>query len=219
LLVVPMYPQYASATTASTMEKVWEELSKWQIIPTIEIVANFFDDPKFIDVYAALGKRYMKEKEYDHIVFTYHGLPERQILKGSFDNYCKLGECCSSYNSKNKYCYRGQCFENSRLIAKAIGITEDQMTICFQSRLGKTPWIKPYTDHEIERLAKEGKKNILVFSPAFVADCLETTIEVAETYKEQFIEAGGESWQLVEGLNVAPEWVEYLAGMAKKRLD
>ncbi len=112
LIVLPLYPQYDSATTGSTMEAVWKELSKWEIIPTVEVIANFFEHPAFIKAYTALGEKCIKDKAYDHYVFSYHGLPERQIKKGSFDNYCKLGTCCNSYHSKNKYCFwitSGQC--------------------------------------------------------------------------------------------------------------
>ncbi len=216
LIVLPLYPQYASATTGSTMEKVWEELSKWEIIPTVETVANFLEHPKLAKAHASLGKKYMEKKKYDHYVFTYHGLPERQILKGSFDNYCKLGECCNSYHSKNKYCYRAQCFETTRKIASELKITEDQYTVCFQSRLGKTPWIQPYTEDLVKELAKK-HKNVLVFSPAFVSDCLETTIEVGETYKEDFEHAGGEEWQLVESLNSSDQWVDCIKDLVTER--
>lgn len=217
LIVLPLYPQYASATTGSTMEKVWEELSKWEIIPTVEVVANFFDHPLFVKAFADLGKKYIQEKKYDHFVFSYHGLPERQIMKGSFDNYCRLGECCNTYHAKNKYCYRAQCFETTRLIAKELNIAEEDYTVCFQSRLGKTPWIQPYTEDVIHQLAEKGKKNVLAFSPAFVSDCLETTIEVGETYKEDFEHAGGDSWDLVESLNSSDAWVDCVKEIIKER--
>jgi len=216
LIVLPMYPQYASATTGSTMEKVWEELSKWEILPTVEVVANFLEHPTFAKAHATLGKQYMEKKKYDHFIFTYHGLPERQILKGSFENYCKLGDCCASYHSKNKYCYRAQCFETTRRIAKQLDIEEKDYTVCFQSRLGKTPWIQPYTEDLVEEVAKE-HKNVLVFSPAFVSDCLETTIEVGETYKEDFENAGGKEWQLVESLNSSKTWVQCIKEMVEER--
>ena len=131
----------------------------------------------------------MAQERYDHYLFSYHGLPEHQN------------------------CYRAQCFETTRLLAQALGIKKENYTICFQSRLGKAPWIKPYTDEVIKQLPGRGVKKVLVFSPAFVADCLETTIEIGVEYKKLFLEHGGERLQLVESLNVHPTWVECLKQM------
>lgn len=114
------------------------------------------------------------------------------------------------FTAKNQYCYRAQCFETTRLLAKELGIRKENYTVCFQSRLGKTPWIKPYTDEVIKQLPGQGKKRVLIFSPSFIADCLETTIEIGVEYKKLFLEHGGEVWQLVESLNVHPTWVECL---------
>ena len=118
-----------------------------------------------------------------------------------------------SYHARNKYCYRAQCFETTRLLVKEMGLAEGSYSVSFQSRLGKTPWIKPYTDHVIADLAKAGKKRILFFSPSFVADCLETTIEGGEEYKILFEENGGQEWQLIESLNTSPLWVECVKEM------
>ena len=160
----------------------------------------------------------MEEENWDHFLFSYHGIPERQILKGSCGDYCQLDEkCCGTYNSANQLCYRAQCFYNSRLLAERLGIREGQYTTSFQSRLGKDPWIKPYTDFVIPELAKEDKKKVLAFSPSFVADCLETTVEVGGEYKEMFLEAGGEKWVLVESLNDHPLWIQSLKEMVLKR--
>ena len=135
------------------------------------------------------------------------------------DNYCKLSEkCCSVYHKKNQFCYRAQCFETSRQLAKALDIPEDKYVVSFQSRLGKTPWIRPYTDDIVRELPGQGKKKVLAFSPAFIADCLETTIEVGEEFKEIFITSGGEEWQLVESLNDSPTWVECLHQMVLKHM-
>ena len=161
----------------------------------------------------------MKEITYDHFLFSYHGLPERQILKGSCNQYCKLGTCCGTFHQYNRHCYRAQCFNTSRLLAKELGLSEDDYTVSFQSRLGKTPWIKPYTDDKIKELCAKGKKKVLCFSPSFVADCLETTIEIGEEYKELFEENGGEHWQLVESLNKHPQWIECLKQMVLLRVS
>ncbi len=213
ITVLPLFPQYASASTGSTHEKLMDEIKNWEVIPTIKMVSQFFEHPLFIKAFATLGKKYMSQAKYDHILFSYHGLPERQILKASCDGYCRLGDCCNTYHSKNQYCYRAQCFATTRLLAKELNLKEDQYTICFQSRLGKDPWVKPYTDEVINNLVNRKIKNVLVFSPAFVADCLETTVEIGIEYSHQFKNLGGERWQLVESLNSSPEWIECLKQM------
>ncbi|WP_128544833.1 ferrochelatase [Larkinella soli] len=216
IVVVPFFPQYASATTGSVYEKVMEVVSGWQIIPRIEFINSFLDHPKFIEGFRQLGRKYMSEQTYDHYVFSYHGLPERQIYKGDVTKQvCKLGSCCDSLHAMNQYCYRAQCFETTRRLVRALGIPEGKYTTCFQSRLGKDPWIQPYTEEVVKELPKKGIKSVLAFSPAFVADCLETTIEVGEEYKELFEKHGGERWQLVESLNDSPLWIETLADLVK----
>ncbi|WOK06059.1 ferrochelatase [Imperialibacter roseus] len=217
IIVVPLFPQYASASTGSVADKVMELVRKWQIIPNIRFINQFADDPMFIEVIAQRAKKWMEQHDYDHYLFSYHGLPERQILKGSVGSQCQLGKCCNNYHDKNRYCYRAQCFLTSRLIAESLGIPEDKYTVAFQSRLGKTPWIQPYTDEKLVEFAEKGYKKVLAFSPAFVSDCLETTVEVGETYQEQFLEAGGERWDLVESLNDHPLWIECLKNLVLEK--
>lgn len=216
IIVIPLFPQYASASTGSVQDKVMEIVKDWEIIPNISFVSNFVEEPGFYKTFAALGRKYLEKQSYDHVIFSFHGLPERQIKKGSVDNYCQLGKCCNTYHSKNRYCYRAQCFLTARLIAKELNLSENDYTVTFQSRLGNDPWIKPYTDIVLKDLAKEGKHSVLAFSPAFVADCLETTVEVGETFKEDFIEAGGKQWDLVESLNDEEAWVETLKTIVLK---
>lgn len=210
IVCIPLFPQYASATTGSIIDKVMEITRKWQVIPAIRFVSNFPDHPLFIQAHAERAKKYLESHEYDHFIFSYHGVPVSQIEKASSGNYCQLGTCCNSYHRKNQYCYRAQCFHTTRMIAEKLNIPKDKYTVAFQSRLGPVPWIRPYTDEVLEELAAKGVKKVLAFSPAFVADCLETTLEVGETYQEQFKEAGGEVWQLVDSLNDHPMWVECL---------
>ena len=211
LIVIPFFPQYASASTGSVYEKVMDILKGWQVMPQLRFVNSFHDHPKFIEGFVNLGKKYLSERDYDHVLFSYHGLPERQIRKGDVTKQvCKLGACCESLTAMNQHCYRAQCFETSRQLVARLGIAEGNYTTSFQSRLGNDPWIKPYTDDVIPELAKKGVKSVLAFSPAFVADCLETTIEVGEEYKELFEKAGGEHWQLVESLNDSPIWIDLL---------
>jgi ferrochelatase len=213
IIVLPLYPQYASASTGTSQDKVMEIVKDWWIIPNITFISNFCDDPLFIKAFAAIGRQHLEARKYDHVLFSYHGIPERHILKGSTKNYCKLGSCCNTYHKLNRYCYRAQCFETSRLLAKELNLSEDQYTVAFQSRLGKDPWLKPYSDEVLKDFPAKGYKNVLAFSPAFVADCLETTVEVGREFKEMFEDAGGEHWQLVESLNTHPLWVEAVKQM------
>ncbi len=210
LIIIPLYPQYASSSSGSTMEEVMKVIKPWEVVPEIKLISQFFDHPLFIKAFAQIGQKYMAQEKFDHFLFSYHGLPEHQILKSSCDNYCRLGECCSVFSSKNQYCYRAQCFETTRLLVKELGIKREDYTISFQSRLGKRPWIKPYTDEVIKELAGRDIKKVLTFSPAFVADCLETTVEIGQEYQHLFKKHGGERWQLVESLNIHPTWVECL---------
>lgn len=215
LHVIPLFPQYASATSGSVIDKVMEITKQWQIIPEIKFTSQFLEEELFIETICDQGKKWIEKENYDHFVFSYHGLPERQIRKGSYGDYCKLGTCCSTLNEHNRYCYRAQCFETTRLVTANLGISEEDYTVCFQSRLGKDPWVKPYTEEVLKELAKNGKKKVLAFSPAFVSDCLETTIEVGQEYHEAFIEAGGERWDLVPSLNKEDKWVECLRGIVE----
>lgn len=216
IIVIPLFPQYASATTGSVSQKVNEIVNQWQVIPSITHINQFMDHPRFVEAFTARGKTRMEQQTYDHVVFSYHGLPERQIHKASVGNHCQLGSCCDSFNEKNRYCYRAQCFYTSRLLAEALGLKEEEYTTTFQSRLGKDPWIQPYTDDVLQQLPGEGKKKVLAYSPAFVADCLETTLEVGEQFKEEFVEAGGEVWDLVPSLNDSEIWIDCLKDLVEK---
>jgi len=212
LIVIPLYPQYASASTGSTIEKLMNIINRWDVIPNIRIVSQFCSEDGFISTFAKIGQEYLSQKKYDHVLFSYHGLPERQILKASHSNYCQLSDkCCQSYNTHNQYCYRAQCYQTTRLLAAKCNLNDHEFTTCFQSRLGKSPWIKPYSDQVIVELARQKFKHVLVFSPSFVADCLETRIEIAVEYKELFVQNGGHSLDLVESLNCHPHWIKFLS--------
>lgn len=216
IIILPLFPQYASASTGSVQDKVMEIAKTWQVVPTMHFISNFVEEPLFIEAWKAVTEKYIKDKEYDHYVFSYHGIPERHIKKSSVDGYCQLnGKCCSNYNKKNQYCYRAQCYLTTRKLVEALNIPEEKHTVSFQSRLGKDPWVKPYTDVVLQELAEEGVKRVLAFSPAFVADCLETTIEVGEEFREAFIHAGGEEWTLVESLNAHPAWINCLEKLVR----
>ncbi|MCY7353052.1 MAG: ferrochelatase [Cytophagaceae bacterium] len=218
IVVIPAFPQYASASTGSVYEKVMDIVGHWQTIPEISFTNTFFDRPQFIQAITEAARRYMAQTDFDYFLFSYHGIPERQITKGDVTGQtCRFGTCCDTLSNDNQLCYRAQCFATTRLLVKELGLKEGTYITSFQSRLGSTPWIKPYTDEVIKDLAKQGKKKVLAFSPAFVADCLETTVEVGDEYKELFEENGGEHWQLVESLNDSPLFVELLAEMVGEK--
>ena len=219
IIVIPLFPHYASATTGSVIDKVMEIVRSWQTIPSIQFVSQFVEDELYLKTIEERARKWMKKEDWDHFLFSYHGVPERQIYKGSCGDYCQINEqCCGTYTPQNQLCYRAQCFYNTRLMAERLGLKENQYSTCFQSRLGKDPWIQPYADDVIPALAKKGIKKVLAFSPAFVADCLETTVEVGHQFKENFMEAGGEKWQLVESLNDHPTWIQCLKEMVLKRV-
>ncbi len=212
IIIIPLFPQYASASTGSAHEEVLRIVSKWQLIPKIDLIDSYPENEKMIQTFVEQANIHREKEEYDHYLFSYHGLPERQLKKA--DPGCQCNDkCCANFNARNHLCYRAQCYQTSRALAKALGITEDDYTVSFQSRLGKTPWIKPYTEDKVKELAEQGYKKLLTFSPSFVADCLETTVEINEEYGEAFMEEGGEKLQLVDSLNSHPLWVEALKDM------
>jgi len=216
IIIVPLYPQYASASTGSTLEKSMKIISKWHVIPEIKMVSQFWDHPGYIDTMVDLAKDYDWRK-YDHVVFSYHGLPERQVDKVYEDRQCSNHSCEHEINEENKFCYKATCYGTTRLLVEKLGIPEDKYTVAFQSRLDDK-WIKPYSDRIIEDRAEKGNKKLLFFSPAFVADCLETTVEIGEAYKEDFLKIGGEDLDLVPSLNTHPKWVNALEDIIRTRL-
>ena len=218
--VIPMFPHYASASTGSVLEKVMELVRKWQTIPNISFINSFHDNELMIEAFAENGRKH-KPETYDHVLFSFHGLPQRQLVKSDHSQkHClKVENCCSTLTENNKFCYSAQCHDTARLIAKKLGLTEDKYSVCFQSRLGKDPWVQPYTSVVIEQLAEKGVKRLLVFCPAFVADCLETVYEVTVEYGDEFKKLGGEHVQLVESLNDHPLWIDALAELSKGEVN
>lgn len=214
--VIALFPQYASASTGSVYDKVMELIRPWPTIPSVSFVNSFHDNELMIETFANNGKKY-KPETYDHILFSFHGLPQRQLIKCDHTgNYClKVEGCCNTLNDTNKFCYSAQSYHTAQLIAKKLNIPKEKYTICFQSRLGSDPWVQPYTSEVVAKLAKEGKKRLLVFCPAFVADCLETVYEVTEEYGAEFKALGGEHVQLVESLNDSPTWIDALEEMVR----
>lgn len=216
LIVLPLFPQYASASTGSALERVLKELSKWNVIPETRVISRFYDDPGFIRAFAEIGKGY-KPEQYDHVLFSYHGLPQQQTANAHSNGTCETQDCKNKIGSGNEYCYRAACYATTRALASRLGLPKEKHSVCFQSRLGREVWIGPYTDVVIKELAKKGIKRLLVFSPAFIADCLETTIEISHEYAELFKQNGGCELTLVESLNIHPLWIDALEGMIKGR--
>ena len=217
IVVFPMFPQYSSACTGSLHQEVMKQLSKKQVIPEVELINSYYDNEEVIKIYADNARKHDLDK-YDHFVFSFHGTPQRQMKKADPTKaHCIVKEnCCSTICEANKFCYSAQCHGTAHAIAKELGFSDDQYSISYQSRLGRDPWLQPYTDKTLEELVEKGKKNILCFSPAFVADCLETTIEIGYEYKEEFDEWGGENLDLVESLNDNPAWIKAIVNMVRQ---
>ena len=218
IYIFPLYPQYASASTGSTIEKAFKIINKWWVIPEVNVIGQFYDNTYFLDCIINRAKKFDIPK-YDHIVFSYHGIPERHVDKVYLDGKpCSDHSCEDEINDENTNCYKATCYATTRLLVKALSLKDGDYSTCFQSRLGRDPWLTPYTDHVIEKLGKDGKKKLLVFSPAFVADCLETTIEIGEEYLELFKEHGGEELHLVPSLNDDDDWAEALFKIIKDKI-
>lgn len=208
IIVLPLFPQYASATTGTAIEYSLNLIRKWNTIPKIRIVDQFYDNQKFISAFANNITTYLKEN-YDHILFSYHGLPLKQVF-GSHDKLdCEKFNCTKEVNDQNQYCYHATCYQTTKLLAEQLGLSKDQYTVCFQSRFTKN-WLNPFTDEVIIQKAKEGNKKLLVVSPSFVTDCLETIIEIGDDYNQLFKANGGEQLQLVESLNDNNNWIKAL---------
>lgn len=208
IIVVTMFPQYASASTGSALEEVMRVVSKWWVIPELKFVSQYFDHPAYIEAFAERGRKY-NINEYDHVLFSYHGLPERQVDKVYDNGLCSGHNCEHEVTEENRYCYKATCYATTRLLAAALNIPQEKYTVCFQSRLDQK-WLKPFSDEVVRQCGDKGMKKILVFSPAFTADCLETIIEIGDEYQEIFTEHGGEKVQLVESLNDHPLWIKCL---------
>ncbi|QNL50817.1 ferrochelatase [Olivibacter sp. SDN3] len=214
IIVIPLFPQYASASTGSVIEKTMGLMRKWHTFPRISIVNQFYDNDLMIAAFAENAES-KTPASFDHVLFSFHGLPERQMkeINNSGEHRCEASTCKYEINSANKFCYVAQCYETARLIAAKLNLDQGKFTVCFQSRLGKEPWIQPYTSDVLEDLAKKNTKRLLVLCPAFVADCLETLYEVTVEYGEEFKKLGGEHVELVPSLNDHPKWIEALKQM------
>lgn len=218
VVVFPQFPHYASATTGSALEAVYQAAGKLWNVPSLAVVPPFFDDSGLIEAHAAVGRPQIEDFAPDHVLFSFHGLPERQILKSDeTGRHClQSDDCCATVGPVNRHCYRAQCFATARLLGDALELPSDRWSVTFQSRLGRTPWLRPYTDETVREHAKKGTKRLLVFTPAFTADCLETLEEIGIAARETFREGGGEELRLVPCLNDDPTWVEAAARLVRE---
>jgi len=211
LIILPMFPQYASSTNGTAIQAVMDQIKKWNTIPEIHAINQFYDHPAFLDAFAERIQSYQPE-EYDHIIFTYHGLPNRHLEKNHPDESIKTCNCETSLPEFGQYCYKATCYQTTRELVQRLGLKSGQYSVSFQSRLSNN-WMTPFTDKNLISRAKQGNKKVLVAAPAFVADCLETTVEIGWEYKELFMENGGEKLQMVESLNDSPRWISGLEEM------
>lgn len=209
--VFSLYPQYAGATTGSTYEEVMRVMSGLPNIPALEFSPAYPVWEPMIALFAANARKY-DLSQYEHFLFSYHGLPQRQLRKADRFNHClQSPSCCETLTPINQFCYSAQCHATTRALAEKLGLDKSQYTLSFQSRLGRDPWTQPYTSEVLDGLVEKGIKKVLVFCPAFTADCLETTIEIGMEYHEAFLKKGGEKLDLVESLNDSPEWAKAIA--------
>ncbi len=219
VLLFPQYPHYAMSSWETVVVKVYEDASRVAPGLKIDCVQPFYEDEDYIAALHEVSAPYL-EKPYDHVLFSYHGIPVRHLRKGDASRaHCtQVADCCSTCSAAHAMCYKAQVTKTTEAFVKRAGLRPDQWSISFQSRLVGEPWLSPYTDHELERFAHEGKKRIVVMTPAFVADCLETLEEIAGEGCEEFMKAGGESFQHVPCLNDQPPYIAFLAGRVRRWL-
>lgn len=220
IVVVPLFPQYSSAAFGSAVERVYEIASQMWNIPALTVMGAFYEDPAFLDAFVAVARPVLDEMKADHLLLSYHGVPERQVQKSDrTDEHCLVKpDCCDSIGPVNRYCYRAHCYATSRGLAQRLGLGPDRYSVSFQSRLGNTPWIQPYTDELLPELYEKGVRRLAVMCPAFVADCLETIEEIGIRAREDWEALGGEALELIPSLNAHPAWVEALAHMVEREL-
>ncbi|WP_221030331.1 ferrochelatase [Actomonas aquatica] len=220
VLLFPQYPHYAMSSWETVVVKVYEEAARLAPTMKIESVQPFYEDADYIEALYRVSAPYLEEP-YDHILFSYHGIPVRHLRKGDASKaHCTLvKDCCSTCSAAHAMCYKAQVLKTTDAFVKRAGLPADKWSVSFQSRLVGEPWLTPYTDKELERFAHDGKKRMVVMTPAFVADCLETLEEIAGEGAEEFKAAGGESFRHVPCLNDQAPYIEFLAGRVHRWLE
>ncbi|MDC6366361.1 MULTISPECIES: ferrochelatase [Flavobacteriaceae] len=213
VLLVPLYPHYAMSSYETVVVKAMEVQNEFFPEMCMTTLPAFYSNADYIKVLSKSIAEGLQDFEYDHILFSYHGIPERHIRKSDPTKFhCKLdAKCCTTNSVAHHTCYRHQCYDTTELVKKELGLPEAKVSTSFQSRLGSDPWLQPFTDKEFERLAEEGKKRLVVITPAFVSDCLETLEEIAMEGKEEFIEAGGEKFKHIACLNDRDDWSQLMS--------
>ena len=215
LVILPLFPHYASATSGSVFEEVTKRLSREWVIPSFKFISQYYDHPSFIDAWVDVAKDF-NFAEYDKVIFSYHGLPNSQVDKVYQDNQCDGKNCEHEINKENHYCYKATVYETSKLIAEKLSLHRDKYEVTFQSRLTNN-WLEPFSDNVLQAMPAQGIKKVLVFSPAFTADCLETVIEIGDEYQELFIEAGGDRLDYVPSLNFSDAWVQAIIDITNSK--
>ena len=218
ITVLPLYPHYAMSSYETVVEKVKDEVKTNFPHLKIKTVEPFYNDKKYIDLLCKKIKSTIGKIEYDHILFSYHGIPISHLkISDPTNSHCyKVKDCCNNHSDAHKFCYKHQVLETTELVIKKLKIDKNKYSNAFQSRLPNEAWLKPYTDDELVRLAKEGKKKLVIVTPAFVTDCLETLEEIAMEGKEEFLEAGGESYHYVPCLNDDEDWAKLISKWSDK---
>jgi len=219
VLVIPLFPHYAMSSYGTAAQRAQELAAKLAPGMRLKIAEPYYANPRYIQALAASAGEYL-QKDYDHLLVSFHGLPERHLRKADPTRSHCLGsaDCCERPSPAHRTCYRAQCFATVRAFAGAACVPQEKLSIAFQSRLGRDPWLKPYADFEFTRLAQSGVKKLLVICPAFVSDCLETLEEVALRGRDTFLEAGGEEFTLIPCLNEHPAWINALESLARSGL-
>ena len=216
--LAPLYPQFADSTVTTVIEEAKRVVRDKKLSVQFSILPPFYDQPEYLDALAASVRSYV-EQDYDHLLLSFHGLPERHLTKlDPTGQHCfKDADCCKNASPEVlKTCYRAQCFSVARDFAERLGLPEDKWSVAFQSRLGRAKWIEPYTEARLDELAAQGVKKLLVMCPAFVADCIETLEEIGDRGAEQFKEAGGEELVLIPCLNDDPNWARELNKLCER---
>ena len=213
IVVLPLFPHYASATTGSVYQEISRIVSKKWVVPNIRFINQFYDNEKFIDAWVDKASKF-NLNSYDKVIFSYHGIPNSHVDNVYPDSLCSDHNCESEVTDENKFCYKATTYETTKILASRLNLSSDKYQVTFQSRL-TNKWLTPFTDEVLESLPKNGNKNVLVFSPAFTADCLETIIEIGDEYKELFLEAGGEKLDYVESLNYSDLWADAIIDIIK----
>jgi protoporphyrin/coproporphyrin ferrochelatase len=217
VIAVPMYPHYAMSSYETAVEYAKEQHRKGKYKFRLTTIKPYYNNEEYINALCESIKPHL-QKDYDQLLFSYHGVPERHIYKGDVTGqHClKVANCCDVSSEAHKYCYRHQCWTTTKLVTERLNILKEKWGFSFQSRLGRDPWLQPYTAVRLEQLPKEGIKKIVVVCPAFVSDCLETLEEIAGQGKESFLHNGGESFEIIPCLNVHPLWVSAIAKWVKE---